>query len=164
MKIVCVYIITAYLMMVVSTQTDSNYEPQGTCKDILQGYMTGQLVTALGSLQVENLRKEFQKILENQAKEIAMLKKDLETLQTDEARKNCYGGWNKEYQGYLMAGYHGHNRASQFICLDENPDTLPGDVPNKDGYLLYAVEGRCGTLPCPPYAEGRELTCVFCSQ
>lgn len=63
-----------------------------------------------------------------------------------------------------MAGYYDHNRASKYICIDEQPDTLPGGQVMKDGYLLYAVEGRCGSLPCPPYVEGRELTCVVCSQ
>ncbi|KAK3108437.1 hypothetical protein FSP39_007960 [Pinctada imbricata] len=257
MKVFFVLMLTTYQLYPASTQTDSNFEPQGTCKDILQGYMTGQMVSTLGSLQVENIRKEFQRILENHEQEMALLKKDLETLKTDEgnvmnvsklytrwgkttcpghadtvysgfvggsyysskggaaeplcmpkdpewglhtdgsegtkaflygaeyqfhsladsrkslsdhdapcavSRKNCYGGWNKEYQGYLMAGFHNDNRASKYICLDENPDTLPGGRSNTDGYVLYAVEGRCGTLPCPPYVEGRELTCVVCSQ
>ncbi|KAK3084212.1 hypothetical protein FSP39_010144 [Pinctada imbricata] len=80
------------------------------------------------------------------------------------ARKNCYGGWNKEYQGYLIAGRYDNQRASQYICLDEYPISLPGGYKNQNGYLFFPVEGRCGSLPCPPYVEGRELTCVVCSQ
>ena len=31
----------------------------GSCKDMLQGYLTGQLSSALGHYQVEALRREF---------------------------------------------------------------------------------------------------------
>ena len=31
----------------------------GSCKDMLQGYLTGQLSSALGAYQVEALRREF---------------------------------------------------------------------------------------------------------
>ncbi|KAK3091479.1 hypothetical protein FSP39_020140 [Pinctada imbricata] len=78
------------------------------------------------------------------------------------ARKNCYDGWKKEYEGYLMAEYRNHNRG-KFICVDEKPEGLYGSQSNDNGYLLYAVEGICGSLPCPPYVNGRELTCVVCS-
>ncbi|KAK3090969.1 hypothetical protein FSP39_016111 [Pinctada imbricata] len=79
------------------------------------------------------------------------------------SRQNCYDGWSKEYQGYLMADYHSHYRASKFVCVDENPESLYGSRNNSNGYLLYAVEGICGSLPCPPYVNGRELTCAVCS-
>lgn len=42
------------LSVVVSTETNT-----GSCKDMLQGYLTGQLSSALG-YQVEALRREFE--------------------------------------------------------------------------------------------------------
>ena len=43
----------------------------GNCKDMLQGYLTGQLSSALGAYQVEALRREFKSftdIMENSMK------------------------------------------------------------------------------------------------
>lgn len=81
------------------------------------------------------------------------------------ARKSCYKGWRLEYDGYLMAGYHKHKAGTLYKCVDKDPDTAPGfkSSTNQDGYLFYAVEARCGSLNCPPYTEGRELTCAVCS-
>ena len=44
------------LMMLTKTRADVN---TGSCKDMLQGYLTGQLSSALGAYQVEALRREF---------------------------------------------------------------------------------------------------------
>ena len=79
-------------------------------------------------------------------------------------RNQCYKGWTLEYKGYLVAGYVGHNAASEYVCLDDNPDVIPGGHANQVGKLFYMVEGRCGSLTCPPYVDGRELTCVVCSK
>ena len=85
-------------------------------------------------------------------------------------RNQCYKGWTLEYKGYLVAGYHGHTNdfghkaASEYVCLDDSPDVIPGGHTNQNGALFYMVEGHCGSLLCPPYVEGRELTCVVCSK
>jgi len=81
-------------------------------------------------------------------------------------RNECYGGWTREYHGYLMSDYEGHKAASEFVCLDIDPEVLTGGdhAVEKNGKLLYFVEARCGSLPCPPYVNGRELTCVVCSK
>lgn len=44
----------------------------GSCKDMLQGYLTGQLSSALGAYQVEALRREFKSftdVIESSIKE-----------------------------------------------------------------------------------------------
>lgn len=82
------------------------------------------------------------------------------------ARNQCYDGWTKEYHGYLVGGYHGHASAAQFVCLDSDLEILSGGnhAENNNGKLFYFAESRCGSLPCPPYVNGRELTCVVCSK
>ncbi|KAL3881103.1 hypothetical protein ACJMK2_027565 [Sinanodonta woodiana] len=80
------------------------------------------------------------------------------------ARKNCYEGWHLEYQGYLMAGYHGHKAANEFICVDEAPEADPAGYRDEGGRRFYFVESVCGSLPCPPYVNGREMTCAVCSK
>ncbi|KAK3108601.1 hypothetical protein FSP39_011731 [Pinctada imbricata] len=244
---------------------------KGTCKDMLEGFINGQFASALGTLQLENIKKEFQKSLHDKDSEIKQLKQGMESLKgmidteqnrstsivytrwgrddcpahslteysgftggshythtgaaaeplclppepewglhtesaddsraivygaeyefhsltdsrkklhqydvpcavcrvkeisvviTIPARKSCYSGWNQEYKGYLVAGYYNHKAATQYTCIDENSKGIPGTQGDNNGYLFYPVEGRCGSLACPPYVNGRELTCVVCS-
>ena len=79
------------------------------------------------------------------------------------ARRECPAGWIMEYRGYLATQHISEGR-NQFICLDEAPEAVPGSFANNDGALLYPVEGNCGSLPCPPYVNGWELTCVVCTK
>ncbi|XP_048578090.1 short-chain collagen C4-like isoform X2 [Nematostella vectensis] len=76
----------------------------------------------------------------------------------------CPAGWSREYYGYLMTSLAGHKHSSQFVCVDHDAEYVPGTSPNHNGALLFPVEGRCGTLPCAPYVEGYELTCVVCTK
>ncbi|XP_019628200.1 PREDICTED: uncharacterized protein LOC109472786 [Branchiostoma belcheri] len=80
------------------------------------------------------------------------------------ARNTCYSGWTREYQGYLMASHYSHAGSKEFVCVDEQPETVSGGHEDKQGALFYPVEARCGSLPCPRYKEGRELTCVVCTK
>ncbi|ESO82352.1 hypothetical protein LOTGIDRAFT_134810 [Lottia gigantea] len=77
------------------------------------------------------------------------------------ARSECYQGWQKAYHGELVSGYYKHNAASQYICLDDNPQTN-GTNAIKYGKLTFPVRAQCGSLPCPPYEHNTLLTCVVC--
>ena len=81
------------------------------------------------------------------------------------ARNICPKRWTQEYKGYLIAGHYAHASATRYECMDENPEALKGtgNVDN-NGNLFYFVEGRCGSLRCPDYIEGNELTCVVCTR
>ena len=80
------------------------------------------------------------------------------------ARNDCPHGWTKEYHGYLMTQHYGYTRAN-FICVDQEPESVPGSHRNHDGALLYLVQADCGYLStCPPYYQGRELTCAVCTK
>ena len=80
------------------------------------------------------------------------------------ARNDCPSGWTEEYHGYLMTEYHGHKKQRDFICVDQDAEYVPGTQADKNGALLYPVEGVCGSLPCNPYVAGRELTCAVCTK
>ena len=80
------------------------------------------------------------------------------------ARNDCPSGWTEEYHGYLMTEYVNHKHSTKFICVDGDPEFVRGSHALKDGALLYPVEGVCGSLPCPPYVGGRELTCAVCTK
>ncbi|KAK3592547.1 hypothetical protein CHS0354_005607 [Potamilus streckersoni] len=79
-------------------------------------------------------------------------------------RKDCYPGWTTEYTGYLMSGYHSHAGATNYVCVDENPEARPESSGSIDGHLLYVVQVSCGSLPCPPYVGSQVLACVICSK
>ncbi|KXJ29231.1 Short-chain collagen C4 [Exaiptasia diaphana] len=79
------------------------------------------------------------------------------------ATYECPAGWSREYWGYLMAEHCYHKNQKGFICVDRDPEVVKGSGRDHDQALLYAVEGRCGSLPCLPYVEGRELTCAVCT-
>ena len=72
-------------------------------------------------------------------------------------RYSCPTGWTREYYGYS------HHR-SRYECVDVSPETVAGGGTNHDGALFYHVEPRCGSLPCPPYVEEKELTCAVCTK
>ena len=81
------------------------------------------------------------------------------------AKYTCPSGWTREYYGYLMSSYYGSDRhRTQFTCVDTTFKSVVGSSANKNGLLFYFVEGRCGSLPCPPYDENKELSCAVCTK
>ena len=81
------------------------------------------------------------------------------------AKYTCPSNWTTEYYGYLMAERNlpTHYR-SQYTCVDKLLKPVIGTHHNHDGLLFLFVEGRCGSLPCPPYEETKELTCAVCTK
>ncbi|XP_071092961.1 uncharacterized protein [Haliotis cracherodii] len=81
------------------------------------------------------------------------------------ARNECFPGWHLEYKGYLFGGateqYTGH---TDYVCVDGDAEAIAGGKANTNGHILYLVDSKCGTLPCPPYVEGWELTCALCTK
>ncbi|XP_062618603.1 uncharacterized protein LOC134280200 [Saccostrea cucullata] len=240
-----------YLALVLLPYTTKGETPTGSCKDILKGYLTGQLSSVLGAYQIEALKEEFKSftyLIEKSMKKfkgqvnvriqssgignknivytrwgkrtcpgnanlvhsgyaagshythkgaavdplclprnpewgeyidghdgskafiygaeyetsgftsrfnpyqdqdvpcaICLFKKR-SVVQMFPGRKTCYKGWNLEYQGYLMAGYHDYPAGTTYNCVDKNPETLHGGRARKFGYLFYFVEAVCGSL------------------
>ena len=80
------------------------------------------------------------------------------------AKSLCPSSWTREYYGYLTTEHDGHHRSS-FNCIDINPEVIPGtSADNGDGALFYYVGATCNGLPCPPYENGRILSCAVCTK
>ena len=79
------------------------------------------------------------------------------------AKYTCPTGWTREYFGYLMAERFDSSR-SQFTCVDHAFKTVPGSAAHSHGLRFYKVEGRCGSLPCPPYDSTKEFACAVCTK
>ena len=75
----------------------------------------------------------------------------------------CPPGSTTEYSGYVMGGHYGHHR-QEMLCVDKDPESLPGSASNTNGYLLYNVGIATGYgIPSPPYVRDRGLSCSVCS-
>lgn len=79
-------------------------------------------------------------------------------------RHQCYPGWTMEYSGVLVSGGTKTLSATNYACLDGHPETEYGDAQDDNGKLMFMVKTQCGSLKCPPYKQGREVTCVVCSK
>ena len=81
------------------------------------------------------------------------------------AKYTCPTGWTREYYGYLMTSVSlGDRHRTQFTCIDTTFKGVPGTQANLDGFLFHFVQGSCGSLPCPPYDNTRELSCAVCTK
>ena len=81
------------------------------------------------------------------------------------AKYTCPTGWTREYYGYLMTSHYGSGRRTQYTCVDTAFKPAIGSaLTSHNGLLFYFVEGRCGSLPCPPYDNNRELSCGVCTK
>ena len=70
-----------------------------------------------------------------------------------------------------MAEWDGHglsarrNHQTTFECVNEDPQTIPGQGSSQEGAVIYFVKPDCGKgLPCGPYDRTKVLTCVVCSK
>lgn len=63
-----------------------------------------------------------------------------------------------------MGSSYLHSHASQLICVDSKPDHVAGTDVAKGGHYLFYAEIRTGSLPSPPYFNGREIPCVVCTK
>ena len=72
-------------------------------------------------------------------------------------KSSCPAGWRKQYSGYLCANHYAHPAASEYACVDDDPQYFEGRRQNLDGKLFYPAITVCGSLPCPPYESSKYL-------
>ena len=60
-----------------------------------------------------------------------------------------------------MMAEHKTYRCFMFECVDV---ALPGTRGHHDGGHFYHIEVVCGSMPCGPYNNYKELTCAVCSK
>ena len=60
---------------------------------------------------------------------------------------------------------HYNNYRSTYECVDKDPESVPGlNAWSSLSAHFYHVEPQFYSLSCPPYDDGKELTCVVCSR
>ena len=84
------------------------------------------------------------------------------------AKTQCPTSWTTEYVGYLMSEAQSRPLPTTYECVDKDPESVPGlngNGWNSGGSGLFThVEASCNGMACPPYEEGKELTCVVCTR
>ena len=76
----------------------------------------------------------------------------------------CPSGWSTEYSGHVMSNYGGYAGSTDYVCVDKDPEDRPGGQASANQAMLYYTVSKCGSLPCPPYVDGKILSCVVCSK
>lgn len=79
------------------------------------------------------------------------------------ARLQCPTEWTVEYRGFLMAA-HGSYHKSEHVCVDQNPDIKVHEGIMGETDEISIIEAKCGSLPCPHYVDGSQVTCVVCTK
>ena len=86
-----------------------------------------------------------------------------ETVLMVPAKTSCPTSWTREYHGYLMSAHRLDSSRSSFVCIDGAYEPVQGGQGHRSNGHLYHVKAVCGTMPCPPYVNYKELTCAVCS-
>jgi len=73
----------------------------------------------------------------------------------------CTPGHDLLYSGNVMASHHGHWK-SEWVCVDEKREAHTEGVTNRHHNLWYLAEYECGSLPCGPYTQNKEVACAVC--
>ena len=74
----------------------------------------------------------------------------------------CPTGWITEYSGWLAAAASSIYR-SEFVCIDRFAEN-GGSPADHNGALFYPAQAVCGSLPCAPYQNNKDLSCAVCSK
>jgi len=87
------------------------------------------------------------------------------------ADSNCpTSEFTREYFGFLMtmrsltSSTEWQN--TDYICVDRDPEALPGTSGSTDGNLVYYAAAKClggGGIPCAPYIDDEILSCAVCT-
>ena len=78
-------------------------------------------------------------------------------------RNTCPPGFEVQQRGYLYSNIY-NKKKGEFVCINIDRETYGSRSSSNDNAgRLYRVETQCGSLPCPPFTEDREIVCTVCS-
>jgi len=81
---------------------------------------------------------------------------------TSWGRNKCPSGHKQMYEGLIMSASYTQYKGT-FVCVDrERKVHYEASQSDQDGHLWYTTEANCGSLPCGPYQQDRELNCAVC--
>ncbi|XP_061178463.1 uncharacterized protein LOC133187121 [Saccostrea echinata] len=149
-----------YLVLGIVLHTTRGNTQTGSCKDMLQGYLTGQLSSALGAYQVEALRREFKSFTDVMETSLRRFKKEVNASIKVEGTGNrnvVYTRWGKKtcpskailvYSGFAGGSRYNHRGAAvDLLCLPKDPEWgIYKDGNNGDKAYVYGAEYETNTF------------------
>uniref|UniRef100_K1QIL0 Short-chain collagen C4 n=1 Tax=Magallana gigas TaxID=29159 RepID=K1QIL0_MAGGI len=142
----------AVLFLVLVFRTAETDTTTGSCKDMLQGYLTGQLSSALGAYQVEALRREFKSFTKNVEESMKIFK---EKTEAD----------IQKMQGYVGGSSHDHKGAAvDPLCLPRDPEWgIYSDVSDSLRAFVFGTEYETSTSPANLRTlHDHDVPCAVC--
>nr|XP_011423386.2 short-chain collagen C4 [Crassostrea gigas] len=133
-----------------------------SCKDMLQGYLTGQLSSGLGTYQVEVLRREFKSFTKQVKESIRVFKEtvksDIQKMRDSQNSSVVYTRWGKKtcpsdaeivLSGFTGGSYYGHKGAAvDPLCLPRDPEWgLYTDGTDGEKAYVFGAEYETATSP-----------------
>lgn len=101
----------------------------GSCKDMLQQYLTGHLSSALGAYQIEDLRDEFKSFTDQIEKSVKAIKekiretKNRSVVYTRWGKKTCPSNAELVLSGFTGGSWYDHKGAAvDLLCLPRDPE------------------------------------------
>ena len=73
----------------------------------------------------------------------------------------CPNGWQKEYNGYIMAGHASYEGGSMYECIDEHLEQVPSTGGSESAHWLYTIYTTGSQVPSD---SGYALSCVVYAQ
>jgi len=102
----------------------------------------------------------------NKAPCVVCIRQDVQDVIMIPGKFGCpVDNMNLEYNGHLASAHYANYR-TDWICLDQAPEAIPGRSGDVASVYVYPAEVWCpggSASICPPYAEGNEVTCAVCS-
>ncbi|XP_078330748.1 uncharacterized protein LOC144624691 [Crassostrea virginica] len=161
-----------------------------SCKDILQGYLNGQLSSVLGSYQIEALKREFKSFTGLIEKNIEELKEKIETeinktkggslvhnepsnIKNYRASSVVYTRWGKKtcpssavlvHSGFAGGSLYYHKGAAvDPLCLPRDPEWgIYKDGTDGAKAYVYGAEYETYTYNSMPTVHDHDVPCAVC--
>ncbi|XP_056006021.1 short-chain collagen C4-like [Ostrea edulis] len=144
-------ILSTFLLMVHVSQAEMQ---TGSCKDILHGFLSGQLSSALGDYQIEALKQEFKTFTNTIQRSMNVFKAQMKADTEKKGRMNksdVYTRWGKKtcpsnaelvFSGFTGGSHYSHQGAAvEPLCLPRDPEWgRCKDGTDKDKAYVYGAE------------------------
>ncbi|XP_056006026.1 uncharacterized protein LOC125660312 [Ostrea edulis] len=121
-----------FLLMVHVSQAETQ---TGSCKDILHGFLSGQLSSALGDYQIKALKQEFLKFTNTMQQSMNVFKEQMKAdfekkgkikksvVYTRWGKKTCPSNAELVLSGFTGGSHYTHKGAAvQPLCLPKDPE------------------------------------------
>ncbi|XP_078312769.1 uncharacterized protein LOC144619215 [Crassostrea virginica] len=165
------------MILFATAQAETSETSNGSCKDMLQGYLTGQLSSALGIYQIEALRREFKSFTDVSEKAMKTFKEevnaDMERYQDERNKSIVYTRWGKKtcptaaelvHSGYVGGSFYGdYGAAVDSLCLPSDPEWgIYRDGKEGNKAYVYGAEYETNTFISMPDVHDHDVPCAVC--